>query len=90
MTQTSPPYVWPNIAALRATDDPHDDQKPCLSHDEYRIKQAALGRAKRLRALAESVRAVAGLLTSIGPAAVLTMAADELAQLAGGPIEAKE
>lgn len=71
---------------MEQTNDPiGTGQADCV--DIYRVTRAALGRADRLRSLSNSVRAVAGLFNSIGPAAVLTMAADELAQLAGGAVE---
>ena len=90
MTQTPPPYVWPNIAALRATDDPHDDASPATMADRRRLAYHASVRAEGLNARATMLRNIAALQPFSVHVTTLHEIADELAQLAGGVIETKE
>ena len=72
---------------MTQTHDPQDDASQATAADIIRVGEAAIRRSARLRELADAVRAVALLLPSMGAVAVLVTAANELAQLAGGPIE---
>ena len=72
---------------MTPTNDPHDDDRPATENDIRLVAMDATARATRLLKLAESLRALSGRLNSVGHQATLLIAADELAQLAGGAKE---